>query len=120
MPSLRTEYAAMATSLNIDSPPWDLSFGYDDAENTILQASLDRILVHATWEGEAATELAFGALSDDVLGRWSLFGLGWLRLLWCGDLLGVGDGGLCGRSLSTVGGGEIDEVFVILDSGLVW
>jgi hypothetical protein len=45
-----------------------LGLGNDDAENAILKAGLDGILVDAAWEAEAAVELADAALTDPELG----------------------------------------------------
>ena len=48
------------------------SLGDHDAEDPILQARLDRILVHARGEAERAMELANRALRDPVLGTTNL------------------------------------------------
>jgi len=44
-----------------------LSLGDQDAQNTVLKAGLDGILIDSGWEGEGTVELSNGALADPVL-----------------------------------------------------
>ena len=54
--------------LNADfSASWRSSFGNGDGEDTILQTSLDSILVHASREVKRAMEFADRALANPVL-----------------------------------------------------
>jgi hypothetical protein len=100
--------AASAASLLLDLDPplgWGLGLRDDDGKDTILQRSLDGILIDALREREGARKRADGSLRNPVAGLVSV------SLLVLGNLLRCGSFGWCGR-------GNGGRVFVF-DSGLV-
>lgn len=82
-----------------------LRLGDHDAEDTVLQASADGLLIDPNGETERSRELAYAPLRDPVFG----FGLLWLLLL-----LGVGDLGLLVLGTLIFDGGFVAVVVVWL------
>lgn len=68
-----------------------LSLGDDNAQDAVLEAGLDIILVDASWEGERAVELANRTLADPVFGlRVVVLGDSLLLRLLCDLVVGLG------------------------------
>lgn len=86
----RTRFLVCGLNCNGLRPLLFHQFWHSDVQDSVFQARLDIILIHAHGEAEAAREFTYTAFADPVGVLWAA-PLGDISRLICGgDLLGVG------------------------------